>query len=123
MVLFLIQGFDAIDVITIIGVGLILTYYGLGVIRGKEAVSITADTMVVKTPIKTNEFTISDIKMVQVSSRESGVIKALYRDNIVTLCSNIYDKPIEEILQYLVTTFPHIKETNQLRKDATNGRQ
>ncbi|QMS85050.1 hypothetical protein [Candidatus Xianfuyuplasma coldseepsis] len=117
MVLFLLQGFDLIDVITIIGVVLIVTYYVLGFIRRKDALVITDDKMIVKTPIKTREFDIKDISMVQLSSRESGVIKALYKNEVVTLCSNIYSRKAEDILQYLITTFPHIKETHQLRKD------
>ncbi len=110
VIVFIVREFDVIDVISIIGLTLIIGYYSLGYIHKKDALVIENDTMRVRTPFKAYVFTISDIQQIYVSGGEYGVLRGLYQQEDVILCGNIYFNSLREIKTYLLEHYSHITE-------------
>lgn len=110
LVLFLIEGFDVLDVVLILGGGFIISYFVLGYLRRKEALIIDDKSIQVRTPIKFTEFALQDITTVFIKEHDHDTLKAVYHGETVTLCTNIYDCSIEEIKTYLIEHNTHITE-------------
>jgi len=110
---FLVEGFDVLDVVLILGGGFIVSYFMLGYIRRKNAVLIDGATLIIKSPFRINEYTIQDISEVFIKPIDTKSLKAVYQGETITLCTEIYDISIEEIKQYLMKTYEHIVEKPQ----------
>lgn len=107
---FLIQGFSALDVVMILGAVLIVGYFILGYVRRIDAIQIIDNTMVVKTPITVKEYQLSEISEIYFKERDRSVLKAVYQNEEITLCTDIYDVSILAIKAYLLLHYPHISE-------------
>lgn len=105
---FLMQEFNVLDFVMIIGGLIIVGYFVMGFIRRKDALVIEGDTIIVTTPITKKEYTISDISKVFYSPKDKGVIQATYNGETINLINNIYDEEIEDIFAYLISHYDHI---------------
>lgn len=106
---FLFFQFNMLDIIMMVGTALIIVYFVIGVIKRKDALIIEGTTLKVTSPIKTKEYNIEDLTAVRLVDYNT-LIKGTYQGDEVKLITNIYDRPLEEIKEYLVHTYDHITD-------------
>lgn len=107
--LFLFFQFNILDVIMIIGTVLILLYYIVGIIKRKDAFVIEGTYLKVTSPIKTKEYNIEDISTVALVDHDT-LLLATVQGAETKLVTNIYDRSLLEIKDYLVRTYDHITD-------------
>ena len=112
-IFFALQEFNALDIIMISGSLLIIVYFVLAYIKRKDALIIEGNKMFVRSPFKVREFDIDNITNVFTNKGDAGVLKATYEDEIVSLCTNIYQKDIHEVKEYLLKNYPHIEDKSE----------
>ena len=109
MSIFLYLEINVLSIIISVGALLIVVYYILGFIKRKDALVIKDGELIVTSPIKTRTFDLEKLK--SVSLEDNGTI--LYGDYDGTrtrLITNIYDRPLTEIKNYLLISYAYIKE-------------
>lgn len=112
-VYFIVQDFDVLSIIMVSGALLIVVYFLLAFFKRNDALTIEGHTMQVRSPFKTREFDISKISSVFTRKGDNGLLKATYEEDTVALCTNIYDKSIYEVKDYLLQNYPHIEDKSE----------
>lgn len=102
---FLMQEFNVLDIVMILGGIVIVGYFVMGIIRRKDALIIEEDTLQVTTPISKKEYTISTISHLQFSVKDKRMIQGTINGEIVNLIGDIYDVSIVDIYAYLISHY------------------
>ena len=101
--------FNALVIIIYVGTLYLIVYFTLGFIKRKDAIVIDNEFMKVKTPFKYTEWKISDLKNVYLADNGSmlkGILITEDESTEVTLCFNIYDKSLSEIMSKIIENHP-----------------
>ena len=118
-VIFSLQEFNTLDVILIVTTVFIVVYYALGYLRRKDAIVVTSEKLIVRTPFVLREYLLDDLKEITLTDKET-VLRGLYQGEHKTLVTNIYDVSLHEIKNHLLTSHPIINDMTD-RKDDING--
>jgi hypothetical protein len=109
VVFFLMQEFNLLDIVMIVGGSIIVGYFVMGFIRRKDALVIDGDTMIVTTPIKKKTYTISDMTELLYHPKDKGILQAKLNGETINLCTDIYDQELCDIVAYLLSHYDHLK--------------
>jgi len=115
--LFSLFDFSPIVIVIYIGTLYLIVYFIVGFIKRKDALIIDSELIQVKSPFKYREWIIKDIKNIYIADNGSmlkAVILEKDQEIEVTICSNIYDKSLNEILQVI------IENNSELQKHIEN---
>jgi len=115
--LFSLFDFSPIVIVIYIGTLYLIVYFIVGFIKRKDALIIDNELIQVKSPFKYREWIIKDIKNIYIVDNGSmlkAVILEEDQEIEVTICSNIYDKSLNEILQVI------IENNSELQKHIEN---
>ena len=108
-VLFSALSFNILIIIIYVGTLYLIIYFTLGYIRRKDAMIIDNEFVKVRTPFKYTEWKLSDLKKVYLVDNGSmlkGIIMIEDESTEVTLCYNIYDKSLSEIMKTIIENHP-----------------
>jgi len=109
LVVFLFLEFDILQVIIILGVLIIESYFIFGYVKRKDALVIDENNVKATTPFSTKTFVLKDIT--SISLEDNGtILRGIYQGEKTKLITNIYDVSLTEIKDYLLTHCDHIKE-------------
>jgi hypothetical protein len=103
--------YSPISILLILGVLYLVTYLVLGIIKRKDALIISNEMIIIKTPFKNKIYEFNNIKSVYLDSdgkQLKGVIITEEYEEDVKFFSDIYDVGIEEIYNHIINKHPNL---------------